>query len=137
VRAYLGLMAARMPRLQWHIDVPADLLDAGFPPLMLISLAENAVKHGVERKIGPARITVTARIADDGRLAVSVRDDGPGFQAAGSGTGIGLANIRERLAELHPGRAGLALEAPPGGGVEATIRLPLERLAAPAQKAAA
>ena len=94
VRAYLGLMAARMPRLQWHVDVPADLLDAGFPPLMLISLAENAVKHGVERKIGPACITVTARIADDGRLAVAVRDDGPGFQPAGGGTGIGLTNIR-------------------------------------------
>lgn len=127
VRAYLGLMAARMPRLQWHIDVPPPLLDAAFPPLMLISLAENAVKHGVERKVGPARITVAACIADDGRLAVSVRDDGPGFQPTGSGTGIGLANIRDRLAQLHPGRADLQLKAPPDGGVEATITLPLEQ----------
>lgn len=127
VRAYLGLMAARMPRLQWRIEAPAELLDASFPPLMLISLAENAVKHGVERKIGPSRIEVRARVAEDGRLAVSVRDDGPGFQPTGSGTGIGLANIRERLAELHPGQAMLVLKAPPDGGVEATITLPLER----------
>jgi CheY-like chemotaxis protein len=112
VRAYLGLMAARMPRLQWQVDVPADLLEAACPPLMLISLAENAVKHGVERKIGPARITVAAR-APKGRLALAVRDDGPGFQPTGSGTGIGLANIRERLAQLYPGQADLVLKARP------------------------
>lgn len=126
VRAYLGLMAARMPRLQWRIEVPPALLDAAFPPLMLISLAENAVKHGVERKIGPARIEVLGRIADDGRLTVAVRDDGPGFQPSGSGTGIGLANIRERLAQLYPGQAELQLKARPEGGVEASITLPME-----------
>lgn len=126
VRAYLGLMAARMPRLQWRIEVPPDLLQAGFPPLMLISLAENAIKHGVERKIGPARIDVVASVDGQGRLAVAVRDDGPGFQPTGSGSGIGLANIRQRLAQLYPGRAELQLKARPEGGIEAIISLPLE-----------
>lgn len=125
LRAYLGLMAARMPRMRWHIDAPAELLAARCPPLMLISLAENAVKHGVERKIGPAQVQVQARRADDGRLQVSVLDDGPGFGGS-SGSGIGLANIRERLQQLHPGRGDLLLKARPEGGVAASLLLPLE-----------
>lgn len=129
VRAYLGLMATRMPRLQWQLQVGDDLLAAQFPPLMLISLAENAVKHGVERKIGPARVELVARVDEAGRLAVSVRDDGPGFQPDGGGSGIGLANIRERLAQLYPGEAELQLKARAEGGVEATITLPLETAA--------
>ena len=126
VRAYLGLMAARMPRLQWSVDVPAALLAARCPPLMLISLAENAVKHGVERKVGPARVDLRAERAEDGRLVVQVLDDGPGFQPTGSGSGLGLSNIRERLAQLYPGRAELTLKARPEGGVAATLSLPLE-----------
>ena len=126
VRAYLGLMAARLPRLQWQVRSPPELLAARCPPLMLISLAENAVKHGVERKIGPARIEVQAGRDEQGRLLVTVADDGPGFDASGSGGGIGLANIRERLAQLHPGEAELLLKARPEGGVLAGIAIPLE-----------
>jgi signal transduction histidine kinase len=126
VRAYLGLMAARMPRLQFHIDVPADLLGAPCPPLMLISLAENAVRHGVEPKIGPACITVSAQRGADGSLHISVADDGAGFGNSTAGTGLGLANIRERLQQMYEGRAGLELKARPEGGVAATITLPLE-----------
>ncbi|MFO1327526.1 MAG: histidine kinase [Rubrivivax sp.] len=127
VRAYLGLMAARMPRLKWSVEVPPDLLRARCPPLMLISLAENAVKHGVERKIGPAQIVVQAARGDDGRLQVTVLDDGPGFDGGGAGGGgLGLANIRERLQQLHPGCGELRLKARPEGGVAASLLLPLE-----------
>jgi signal transduction histidine kinase len=126
VRAYLGLIAARMPRLQWSVDVPADLLAAHCPPLMLISLAENAVKHGVERKVGPARVDVSAERDNQGRLVLTVADDGPGFQPTAAGSGLGLANIRERLAQLYPGQAELQLKARPGGGVAASLILPLE-----------
>lgn len=125
VRAYLGLMAARMPRLQFSVQAPPELLAARCPPLMLISLAENAVKHGVERKVGPARVQVLAERDEQGRLSVTVADDGPGFQPTGSGTGIGLANIRERLAQLYPDSASLQLRARPEGGVAATLTLPL------------
>jgi signal transduction histidine kinase len=125
-RAYLGLMAARMPRLSFTVDAPADLLRAHCPPLLLISLVENAVKHGVEPKCGPARVDVTARRSDDGRLEITVADDGVGFGADAAGSGLGLTNIRERLAQLYGERAGLALRARHGGGVEATLALPLE-----------
>jgi LytS/YehU family sensor histidine kinase len=126
VRAYLGLMAARMSRLAFSVDAPAELLAARCPPLMLISLAENAVKHGVEPKIGPARVDVSARRDDDGRLALVVEDDGVGFGASAAGSGIGLSNLRERLAQLYGARATLTLKARPGGGVAATLSLPLE-----------
>jgi len=126
VRAYLGLMAARMPRLQYSVHAEPALLKAHCPPLMLISLAENAVKHGVEMKIGPARVDVRAVVQDDGRLALTVEDDGAGFGLSASGSGLGLTNIRERLAQLYGDRAALSLKARPQGGVAATITVPLE-----------
>jgi signal transduction histidine kinase len=130
VGAYLGLMAARMPRLAYSLDAPADLLQAHCPPLMLISLAENAVKHGVEPKLGPARVDVRAERRPDGRLALTVLDDGVGFDAGPAngqvGSGLGLSNIRARLAQLYGERASLALRARAEGGVAATLLLPLE-----------
>jgi two-component sensor histidine kinase len=126
VRAYLALMAARMTRLQFSVHADAGLLNAHCPPLMLISLAENAVKHGVELKIGPARIEVRAERSEDGRLALTVADDGVGFGASAAGSGLGLTNLRERLAQLYGNRATLVLKARPQGGVAATLTLPLE-----------
>ena len=124
VRAYLALMAARMPRLSYGIDVPEALLGTPFPPLMLISLAENAVKHGVEPRVGPVHIEVRAATLADGRLQVSVVDDGAGFGTGGIGSGLGLANIRERLAQMHGDRAELVLRARDGGGVQASLVVP-------------
>jgi sensor histidine kinase YesM len=127
VRTYLGLMAARMPRLRFAVEAPPELLSSPCPPLMLISLVENAVKHGIEPKIGPARIEVGARRAEDGRLEVTVADDGAGFGASStSGSGLGLTNIRERLQQMYRGRAALTLKARPEGGVAATLVLPME-----------
>ena len=126
VRAYLGLMAARMPRLSYAIDAPAELLAEPCPPLMLISLAENAVKHGAEPKIGPVMVTLTACRGSDGGLDLTVADDGAGFGRQTTGTGLGLANIRDRLQQIYQGRAGLTLKAGPEGGVVATLHLPPE-----------
>jgi signal transduction histidine kinase len=128
VRSYLGLMRARMPRLSYDIDAPPELLGAPCPPLMLISLAENAVKHGAEPKVGPVRIEVRARRTAQGQLAVTVADDGAGFdaQASAGGTGLGLSNIRERLRQMHGERAALDLRTRPEGGVAATLTVPLE-----------
>jgi two-component sensor histidine kinase len=127
VQAYLALMQSRMPRLRFEIDVPPALAALPFPPLMLISLAENAVKHGVEPKIGPVQVTLSAALDAQGRLAVTVADDGVGFGGnadASAGSGLGLTNIRERLQQLHQGRAELSLKALPSGGVAATIAVP-------------
>ncbi len=129
VHAYLGLMATRMPRLQFSVDAPAGLLAAPCPPWMLISLVENAVKHGVEPKIGPALVQVSAQRTASGDLAITVADDGVGFGGADtgtSGTGLGLANIRTRLQQMHGGRSSLTLSARPGGGVAATLTLPAD-----------
>ena len=126
VRAYLGLMKARMPRLAFSIDVPAALQRAPVPPLMLISLAENAVKHGAEPKIGPVHIGITARQVSEAQLQVTVADDGAGFGTRDTaGGGLGLANIRERLAQMYGERGTLELRARPEGGVSASLTLPL------------
>ena len=127
VCAYLALMRARMPRLSFAIDVAADLLRAPCPPLMLISLAENAVKHGAEPKIGPVQISVSAQRSDEGDLAITVTDDGAGFDAqrSASGGGLGLSNIRQRLQQMHGSRASLTLRGGPEGGVQATLRVPI------------
>ncbi|MDZ7590038.1 MAG: hypothetical protein U5L05_04960 [Rubrivivax sp.] len=93
---------------------------------MLISLAENAFKHGVEPKIGPVHIHVRALRTADGRLEITVADDGAGFAAASCGGGLGLANIRERLLQMYGERAALSLKACPAGGVAAPLTLPLD-----------
>lgn len=126
--SYLALMHERIPRLQFSVDSEPGLEAAQLPPLMLISLVENAVKHGVEPKIGTARIAVQARRVDVGgasHLEVSVSDDGVGFGNATSGGGIGLSNIQERLRTLFGSRASLTLKALPTGGVAAILQLPL------------
>ncbi len=126
-RAYLALMHDRIPRLRFSVDAEPGLEQASIPPLMLISLVENAVKHGVEPKIGPVRVDVRARrgASPEAQLEVSVIDDGVGFGEAASGDGIGLANIQERLRSFYGQRASLTLKALPEGGVAAILRLPL------------
>jgi len=125
--AYLGLMQARIPRLSYNVE--SEVTDAALPPLMLISLVENAVKHGVEPKVGAVHIAVHAKkINRDGAdmLELTVADNGVGFSGSSSGTGIGLANIHERLESTYGTRASLMLKARAEGGVAATILLPLE-----------
>jgi hypothetical protein len=128
-RAYLKLMRARLPRMSYHLDLPPHLLRARCPPLMLISLVENAVKHGVELKRGATHVEVTAREllrSTPPQLQIVVCDDGAGFDADGAGAGIGLANIKERLQHMYAGHASLSLEVPTNGGVQAVLTLPLE-----------
>lgn len=128
VRAYLGIIEARLPRLSTRIDCSADLRALAMPPLMLISLVENAVKHGIELKKGPGLIEIAAarRTTDHADLLeLTVADNGRGFGEGATGSGIGLANIRERLKHLYEGEASLALRTREEGGVVATIVLPI------------
>jgi signal transduction histidine kinase len=129
--AFLDIMAMRMEgRLATRIDVPEGLKSAVFPSMMLQTLVENAIKHGLEPKPEGGLVTISAEI-DNGQLAVHVQDDGMGFSPRGDG-GLGLANIRERLQALYGERAELAITVPREGGTCATIRVPYEVAPAPA-----
>ena len=125
--SYLKVMQIRMmPRLRYTIDVPALLRSHPFPSYMLISLVENAIKHGIEPSPSGGNIVVTARVEtrnDARQLAVSVTDDGAGLQP-GTGKGVGLENVRSQLAALFGSDASLSVRARTLSGVEATIRVP-------------
>ncbi len=125
IRPYLEILKVRMEeRLNTDVRVSDGLLSAEFPPMMLQSLVENAIKHGLEPKAEGGSLTVVAEIVH-GKLAVTVADTGLGFgKAATAGTGIGLSNIRERLALLYGGKASLAITETAGGGTTVTITVP-------------
>jgi signal transduction histidine kinase len=124
-RAYLAVMQLRMgERLAVEVQVDAALAGLPFPPLTLISLVENAIKHGLEPKRGAGRLTISAR-RDGAQLEVEVRDDGVGLGEL-PGSGVGLANIREQLALRYGGRGSLEVRNAPDGGVLARLSVPLE-----------
>ena len=125
IRPYLEILKVRMEeRLRTEVKVSDGLLSAEFPPMMLQSLVENAIKHGLEPKPEGGTLTISAEIVH-GKLAVTVADTGLGFgQTATAGTGIGLNNIRERLQLLYGNKASLTVAENPGGGTAVTITVP-------------
>ena len=124
-RAYLEILQIRMgPRLQLQIEVPRHLLAMPFPTMMLQTLVENAIKHGLEPRTAGGTVWILAR-ETDGRVAVTVADDGQGFGGSNSGgTGIGLQNVRERLRLAYGSEASLSVVANFPNGVAATITVP-------------
>jgi uncharacterized membrane protein len=124
-RAYLAILKVRMEdRLQFAITVPQGLSSAQFPPMMLQSLVENAIKHGLEPKPEGGSLTLTANVSH-GLLRVTVADTGLGFGVGTTpGTGVGLGNVRERLAALYGGNSRLLVEANTPAGTIATIEVP-------------
>ena len=129
IRPYLEILKVRMEdRLQATINVPDGLLSAEFPPMMIQSLVENAIKHGLEPKAEGGTLSVSAEIVH-GRLAVTVADTGLGFgRADTAGTGIGLANIRERLKLLYGDKASMVVADNLPSGTVVTITVPYQAL---------
>ncbi|TFW35009.1 sensor histidine kinase [Massilia horti] len=127
VSAYLNLLKMRMEeRLTVELQIPDGLRSAAFPPMMLQSMVENAIKHGLETKPEGGTLSVSAEVAHN-KLRVTVRDDGVGFGVKPSnGTGLGLTNIRERLKLLHGDCAQLHIGANSPSGVIATIEVPYQ-----------
>jgi signal transduction histidine kinase len=125
--SYLELMMVRMSdRLSYGINLPKELEDTYFPPLLLITLVENAIKHGIEPKPGPGRIRIDARRemrSDGAYVVVDVEDNGRGL-TTGLGNGVGLANIRAQLALKYGDRALFSLAGGSEGGAVATIAIP-------------
>ena len=136
VRAYLNILQMRMgPRLEFGILAPDDVLACAFPPMMLPSLVENAIKHGLEplREGGRIDVVVDRVLGSHGEtLRVSVRDTGKGLSDAPiqAGGGVGLSNLRERLMALYGTRGRFTLTSNEPQGVVASIEVPLQSSAA-------
>jgi signal transduction histidine kinase len=127
VRAYLEIEEVRFGdrlTVTWAIVPEAEVLLV--PSLVLQPLVENAIVHAVAPRPGPGRVAVHATVTD-GMLELVVADDGQGPHRPSRrpGTGIGIANLRERLARLYGGRASLELSDAVGGGCRAAVRLPV------------
>ena len=132
IRAYLQLLKLRIEdRLEFDIKVAPNLESAVFPPMVLQTLVENAIKHGIEPKPEGGRITVQAEIID-GQLRVDVVDTGVGlpngdiFGSSKNGTGLGLDNIRNRLAMLYPGASRMELRSGHEGGTLVRLSIPYQ-----------
>jgi LytS/YehU family sensor histidine kinase len=127
VRPYLEILKVRMEeRLTTDIDVPDGLLSAEFPPMMVQTLVENSIKHGLEPKAEGGQLDVRAEIVH-GNLAVTVADTGLGFgRADTAGTGIGLANIRERLKLLYGDKASMVVADNLPSGTIVTLTVPYQ-----------
>jgi len=122
--AYLEILKIRMgDRLAVQTDIPEELRATPLPAMMLQTLVENAIKHGLEPRTGGGTIWLRAR-RDDAGVAVTVADDGDGFNGKTSGTGIGLRNVRERLRLRYNGAASLSVAANFPRGVAATLTVP-------------
>jgi LytS/YehU family sensor histidine kinase len=125
VTAYLHLLKMRMEeRLTVDLHIPDDLRSAAFPPMMLQSMVENAIKHGLECKPEGGTLRISADVSH-GKLRVTVADNGVGFGVMPSdGTGLGLPTIRERLKLLHGDAGQLLITANVPHGVIAVIEVP-------------
>jgi sensor histidine kinase YesM len=123
-RAYLAIAQLRFgERLHVRVHDAAALGHMSMPPMLLLPLVENAVKHGVEPKPGVVSVSVDVSALHD-ELVFLVTDDGAGF-AHDAGSGIGIANVRDRLAALFKEAASVVVEPREGGGVKATLSIPI------------
>ncbi len=127
---YLDIEKIRFPkRLHVKIDLPDPLRDIAVPALILQPLVENAVKHGVSRSNQSVNLTIAAQ-QQDGMLVLSIVDDAPlppSNAEKSAGNGIGLSNVRDRLAARFGPAAKFETHRPPEGGFVATLTIPVTR----------
>jgi two-component sensor histidine kinase len=127
VRAYLDVMHMRMPdRLQFEIQLDETMLGIECPPMTLLTLVENAVRHGIDPSETGGSITIRVR-PESAHCLASVTDTGVGLKAAGSGLGTGLASLRERLQLAFGTEAHLRLSEVVPHGVCAEVCIPVRR----------
>ncbi|MGQ0586623.1 MAG: sensor histidine kinase [Gammaproteobacteria bacterium] len=127
VRAYLEVMHMRMPdRLKFDIHVDEAALKARCPPMTLLTLVENAVRHGIDPSEDGGRIEIRVTVEGD-RIRASVRDSGVGMRKAEGGLGTGLATLRERLKLVFGAGAQLRVDSVLPRGVLAELSFPAQR----------
>ena len=123
LETYLEIERARFAdRLTYHVDVAPDALDARVPPLILQPLVENAIRHGIARRVSAGRIEIAAARRNGG-LHMSVRDDGPGL-APDARDGVGLSNTRARLQQLYGASHSFEIKSAEGGGAVVSLVIP-------------
>jgi two-component system LytT family sensor kinase len=124
---YLDIEQVRFPeRLSVAVDVPQELEGAYVPSLILQPLVENVIKHGVARSVDPIVVTIRARAAN-GSLHLTVEDNAKGVIDASFREGVGLSNVRGRLAAAFDGRAICSYGPRDGGGFRAALQMPLRQ----------
>ena len=126
LQRYLDIQKMRLgDRLQASVDIPVELLGAQVPNLLLQPLVENAIKHGIAKRVAGGAVRVSGT-AGDGKLRLRVYNDGPGIvpDHQATHTGVGLDNLRTRLRILHGDESGLELRHAEAG-VEVLVDLPL------------
>jgi signal transduction histidine kinase len=132
LRAYLDIMALRMgPRLSFQLELPSELESTLIPPMVLQPLVENAIKHGLEPKVGSGSIEVVARATGSG-IEIRINDSGLGLPvdeqdqpaARSAGTSYGLQHVRDRLLAVYGPAARLSLERRHPAGVSALVFIP-------------
>jgi signal transduction histidine kinase len=127
VRAYLELMHMRMPdRLQFAIHVDEGAPPLRCPPMTLMTLVENAVRHGIDPSEDGGRIEVVVSVRE-GRCLLRVVDTGVGLQRAGDSLGTGLSTLRERLKLAFGGDAQVRIAGVVPRGVAAEVEFPAQR----------
>lgn len=127
LQRYLDIQKMRFgDRLQASVDIPTSLLDAEVPNLLLQPLVENAIKHGIDKRIAGGTVRVSGA-SDGGKLRLRVYNDGPGVSMdwQATRTGVGIGNLRTRLQILYGDDSGLELKQTTAGGVEVVVTLPL------------
>jgi len=126
LQRYLQIQQVRFgERLRTCLDIPPDLLNALVPNLLLQPLAENAIKHGIARRVLGGAVTISAA-RHDGDLLITIQNEGPELDGDAGAThgGVGIANLRSRLQILHGDRSALELRHTDAGGSEVVVRLP-------------
>ena len=126
VEQYLEIERVRFPdRLEVRFAIDESVRNSLVPEFILQPLIENAIRHGISKRIEKGTLIIGAR-AEAGELVIEIQDNGPGYQSA-AGEGVGLSNTRARLATLYGPAASLEIFVPAGGGTVARIRLPFQR----------
>lgn len=125
LRAYLEIMALRMGhRMTYRLELPPALEEFAVPPMLLQPLVENAIKHGIEPKVGSSTLEVAAA-RDDGAIVVTVADTGRGMPVdATAGSGYGVEHVRDRLRAFFGPAATLTLTRNAPAGTRAVVRIP-------------
>ena len=130
IQSYLDINKIRMgDRLNFKIEIPKDLYNISFPPMLIQPIVENAVKHGIEPKVegGIVSIKVSSIVSDnEDLLKIEIADTGSGFDSNIS-PGIGLDNVKNRLKALYQDKSSIIFEANNPSGLKVTIGVPYEK----------